>query len=422
MFNLTEISLKNDRTTWVIYAVFMLIGFSTYFSIGRLEYPEFTIRNAQVITQYPGRSSVEVELEVTHALEQSIRRIPEVDTIKSTSKPGVSIISVELKEEYFDLEPIWQDMRNIITETQLPSGAQTPSVNDSFGDVFPYVFALQSDGFSLAEMKDYADDIRDALLTVEGVSKVEFHGTQAERIYLEFSSSELVAYGTSPEQIAQQLSGQNAVASSGSVRAGIQRMNLVTLGEFDSIEELANYRIAVAGQSTTIRVSDLVEIKREYIDPPSSIAHFNGEQIVCIAASMSEGYAVTEVGKRIQQKLAEVQTHLPWGIEIETMFYQPVYVDQSIRSFVVNLGQAFFFSFSHVPLCRDSPGPDRGYFGALGHTCRFRPDACCRCPVGNDVHRCAHHCAWAVGRQCRSGLRADTGPAQPGATAQASCY
>ena len=198
MFNLTKFTLQNNRTMLVIYAILMLMGVSSYLNIGRLEYPEITIRNAQIITQYPGRSSVEVEQEVTNALEQAIRQMPEVDKIKSTSKPGVSILSVSIKDTYFDLEPIWQDMRNIVIETPLPAGSQPPRVNDSFGDVFPYLFALQGDGFSPAELLDYAEAIRDELLATPGVGKVELHGAQQERIYLEFSPSELAAQGSHP--------------------------------------------------------------------------------------------------------------------------------------------------------------------------------------------------------------------------------
>jgi len=343
MFNLTKISLLNNRTTLVLYTILMLMGISSYFNIGRLEYPEITIRSAQIVTQYPGRSSIEVEQEVTNAIEQAIRQMPEVDEIKSTSKPGVSIISVGIKDTYVDLEPIWQDMRNIVLETPMPSGAQQPKVNDSFGDVFPYVFALKGDGFTDAELFDYAEDIRDALLTTDGVGKVALHGAQQERIYLEFTASELAAQGLTPQDLMQALSGQNSIASSGNVQSGIERLNLVTLGEFESVEQLAEYRIAVPGESVTVRLSDLVDVKRSYINPASSWSHFNGERVLCIAVSMVAGEAVTTVGDNVLACLDEVTGNLPVGLELESMFYQPQYVDKSISDFIVNLGQAFFF-------------------------------------------------------------------------------
>ncbi|MGB0371179.1 MAG: efflux RND transporter permease subunit [Opitutales bacterium] len=341
--NPTAIALKNNRTTLVIYAVVMLVGLATYFSIGRLEYPEFTIRNAQIITSYPGRSAAEVEQEISMPLEQAVRQIAEIEEVISTSKPGLSIVSVSAGDQYFDLAPIWQDVRNQIANVHLPSGATTPSVNDKVGDVFPYVYALTGDGFPDRELTEYAEDISDDLLNLEGVAKVEIHGEQAETIYLEFSTTELASYGLSPTSVIQQLNSQNAVANSGNVLAGTERLNLVTLGEFETIEELADYRLSLPGNTTQVRISDLFDVKRGYKDPISSISHFNGERVVCIAVSMTPGFAVTDVGERLGIFFEKYLNNLPVGLNIETMFYQPKYVEASIQSFVANLGQAFFF-------------------------------------------------------------------------------
>lgn len=341
--NLADITLKNNRTAWTVYALLMLFGVQIFLSIGRLEYPEFTIRNAQVITSYPGRTSVQVEEEVTEPLEQAIRQLVEVDEVTSTSKPGVSLISVALEEQYFDLEDIWSDLRAKVESVRLPDGAQTPSILDDVGDVYPYVYALRGDGFTDAELLDFAEDIRDEILSLGGVGKVEFHGDQEERIYLEFSSSELAAKGFTPDMVIQRLSDQNAVASSGSVSVGTQRLNLVTLGEFESLEDLADYRLGTTDGASSVRVSDVFDIRRSYMDPVSSRSHFNGERVLCIAVSMIEGGVVTEIGDRINRRLAEVEATLPIGLDIETMFYQPKYVAKSINDFVVNLGQSFFF-------------------------------------------------------------------------------
>lgn len=341
--NITQIALRNNRTTFVLYAILMLVGFSTYFNIGRLEYPDFTIRNARITTQYPGRSALEVEQQVTNTIEDSIRQMAEVNNIRSTSKPGLSIVTVELKEEYFDLEPIWQDMRNLVAATPLPAGAQTPQINDDIGDVYPYVYALQGEDFTAAELADYAETLQDELLTVDGVAKVELHGKQDERIYLEFSSSQLAALGTSPMQIIEVLKSQNVVANSGTAKSGIQRLNIVTLGEFASLQELADYRLQIPASTTQVRIADIFDVKRDYVDPPRAFSHFNGKRAVCIAISMTKGSAVTKVGERIEAKRKDLQQQLPIGLEISRMFFQPQYVDASIRSFVVNLGQAFFF-------------------------------------------------------------------------------
>jgi multidrug efflux pump subunit AcrB len=343
MFNPAAFSLKNSRTVLVLFAMVLYAGFSTFRTIGRLEYPEFTIRNAMVITAYPGRNAIQVEEEVTEPLEQSIRQMAEVKTVNSTSKSGVSIVSVELEDTYFDLDPIWQDLRNRVNETVLPDGARTPSVDDDIGDVYPYVYALHGDGFTDRELLDAAENIQDAVLAIDGVAKVEFHGDQEERIYLEFSSSKLAAYGFSPSPIGAALSGQNAISSSGNVRIGPERIGLVTLGEFESLDEIANYRLSSPGDASSIRVSDVMDIRRSYTDPPGPLSHYNGARVLCIAISMKKGGVVTEIGDRINQRLAELEAEMPWGLEIETMFYQPQYVAKSIQDFIVNLGQAFGF-------------------------------------------------------------------------------
>lgn len=338
-----KFTLNNNRTALVIYLGVILAGIFSFLNIGRLEYPDFTIRNAKVITSYPGRSTLEVEQQISDPIERQLRQMPEIKTIESTSKPGLSILTIELEGIHFDLDPIWQDLRNKVAAVKLPQGASSPQINDEIGDVFPYIYALTSDGFSYKELRDYADDIRDELMILDGVGKVEFHGDADERIFLDFSSSESASYGYSPARLSQTIAAQNTVASSGSAIVGPERLNLVTMGEFRSVEELAEYRLSLPGSATTVRVSDVVEISRGYEDPLSLISHFNGERAICIAISMVEGEAVTKIGARIEERLADISLRLPVGLEVERMFYQPTYVTKSINDFIVNLGQAFFF-------------------------------------------------------------------------------
>lgn len=343
MLNPASLTLKNSRTAIVIYLGVLLFGVFTYLTIGNREYPAITIRSAVVMTNYPGRTSVQVEQEVTEPLEQAIRQLPQIEEVKSTSKPGFSLITVSIEETYFEMEDIWTDMRNKIGATRLPSGAGQPIINDDFGDEFPYVYALKGDGYTPAELKDYGDDIRDRLLAIDGVGKVDFHGNQEERIFLEFSSSELSARGISPQQVAKLLSDQNAIVNSGSANHGSERLQIVTLGEFESLEELADYPLVIPGETSSIRISDLFAVRRDYVDPASSHAHFNGERVLCIAVSMKSGGVVTQIGEKISEEIAKIQAELPVGLEIETMFYQPVYVSASINAFIVNLAQAFGF-------------------------------------------------------------------------------
>ena len=341
--NPASFTINNNRTSLVLYFLILMVGVQTYLNIGRLEYPEFTIRSALVMTPYDGRTTLQVEQEVTEPLEQAIRQMAEVYEIRSTSKPGISIITVEVDEKYFDMEDIWTDLRTKVQGVRLPDGAGPAIINDDFGDVYPYIYALKSDGFSYKEMKDVADNIRDELLALDGVAKVDLHGDRDEKIYLEFSSNELAARNITLDQVIAVLSAQNTVASSGDVQSGPERLDLITLGEFESVQELADYRLSAPGQEASLRVSDVFDIKREYEDPPTAISHFDCERIICIAVSMVDGLAVTKVGADITERLEEVKQNLQIGLDLETMFYQPQYVEKSIQDFVVNLGQAFTF-------------------------------------------------------------------------------
>ena len=183
-----EFCIKNSRTSLTLYVLLMLTGISTFFTIGRLENPEFTIRVAQIITSYPGRTSLQVEQEVTHPLETKIREMPEIKEVTSTSKNGISIISAEAHNTYDDLQPVWQKLRNRVAGASLPDGARSPHVNDEFGDVFGIVMALTGDGYSYDELEDWAESIRDELLLVDDVAKVEIFGGREERIFVEFSN------------------------------------------------------------------------------------------------------------------------------------------------------------------------------------------------------------------------------------------
>ena len=343
MFNPATFCLKNNRTTLILYAILMMLGYQTFMTIGRLEYPEFTIRSAQIITKYSGRTALQVEEQVTEPIEQAIRQMSEIKEINSTSKNGISIIVVTLEDRYFDLDPIWQDLRNKVDAVELPDGAGQPNVNDDYGDVFPYVYALYGDGYSDRELLDVAENLRDELLAVPGVAKVEFHGDREEQIFVEFSSSRLAAFGESPTTLSTTIAGQNAVANSGDVVSGPQRLNLMTLGEYESINELKDTRASLDGTASTVRLSDVADIYQDYVDPPSSLCHFQGERVLCIAVSMIKGGVVTEIGDRVQETINTFESRSAIGLDIDTIFFQPVYVAQSIRDFLVNLGQAFFF-------------------------------------------------------------------------------
>jgi multidrug efflux pump subunit AcrB len=345
MFNPAKYCLRNTRTAWVIYTVLMLLGIHSYLNIGRQEYPDFTIRTANIITAYPGRTSSQVEQQVTEPIEQAIRQMPEIKEIKSTSKNGVSIVTVELLDTIFDMEPIWQDLRNKVVGTTLPQGVQEPEIQDEIGEVFPFLYALTSDGYEPHEVVKIGNEIRDQLLKVKGVAKVELHGAQQERIYVEYSSAKLESLGLSPDVLARELQNQNTVANSGTVVTGIERLTIMTQGEYTTLDGIRKTRLSVPGEATSIYLSGIAKVKRGYLEPSRGYSHYNGEKALCIAVSMIKGGVITNVGTEVQNEIDLIQESLPIGLDIERMFFQPEYVEESIRSFLINIGQAFFSSY-----------------------------------------------------------------------------
>lgn len=331
--------LRYNRIAIVFYVLFLCVGLESFRSVGRQEYPPFTIRNAVILTYYPGRSALDVESQITDPLEETLQNIPEITEVKSNSKEGVSIITIELKETLFDLQPIWQDVRNKVAEVSLPQGASQPFVNDSFGDIYPYIYCLSAEGFSLKEINDTADIIRDQILRVDGVAKVEFHGQQRECIYVDFSESKLIANGLTPSQIGQSIRQHNAVSNSGTIKVGSHRLTLFTKGQYDSLKELGQTRITDQG----LTLADIATIYRGSEIPIPTLAHLNGKRVLSIAISMKEGQNVSVVGEHIRKAVHSIQSHLPLGMAMEESFFQPKYVNESVRNFLINLGQSFSF-------------------------------------------------------------------------------
>ena len=251
--NIAGWCIKNNRTAIVLFLTVALAGAYTFLTISRLEDPEFKIRTAMVVTRLPGATPAKMEQLVTDKIEKRVRSMSEVERVDSQSRAGISIVAVNVFERYTDLEPIWSSLRNKIDDvrSELPQDVIGPSVDDEFGDVFGVVIALTGDGYSYRELKDYARDVRDALLQIDSVGKVETLGEQEERIFVEFSNSRFAESGYSPFQIADVLAAQNAVQSSGSAKLGPDRVVLESSGEFRSVDDLRRASVRPAERDRT---------------------------------------------------------------------------------------------------------------------------------------------------------------------------
>lgn len=333
MMNFTEIAFKYRKSVLMVLALLLINGAFAYFTLPAQEDPTITIRDAIVTTSFPGMAPERVEQLITRALEKEIRKIPEVEQIRSTSVTGRSVIHVEIYDRYFNLDNIWQDLRNKVkqAEVNLPSGTHTPFINDSFGDVSVVTLALTADGFSLGEMYDIAKHIRDNIYTVDGTKKVEIIGAQEERIFLEIANAKLSQLGISPITIIDELRNQNIISPGGEIDTGALSMVVEPTGNFTSVDEVANTQISIPGTDESFALKDLVSIRRGYIDPPDQPAYFNGKQAIMFAVSILPEYNLLEYAPRVQALMTDITETLPIGYNVDYATFQADQVQQSIQ-------------------------------------------------------------------------------------------
>ena len=343
--NLAKWCIDNNRTSLVLFLLIAVSGVMTFFSIPKAEDPDFTIRTGIVTTVFPGASPQRVEELVTDKLEEHIREISEVKTVESQSMSGFSIVKVEFQDHIKNMEPIWQKLRNKVADAipDLPGEAQTPQVNDEFGDVYGIVVAITGKDFSYRELKDAADDIRDQFLKVDGVGKVERWGVQAERIFVDFTNSRMAAAGISPFALAQIIDRQNTLQPSGSSMLGPERIIIEPTGEFTGLEDIYSIAVRPPGEKSSVRLADVTDISRGFSDPPSTMARYNGKPGLILAVSMVDGGNITELGKRISKRLDELRKDMYVGMDADVLVFQPAYVNTAITDFMINLLESFAF-------------------------------------------------------------------------------
>ncbi|MEN8751707.1 MAG: efflux RND transporter permease subunit, partial [Desulfobacterales bacterium] len=240
--NLTEFAINNKVLTYFIIALVVVGGVASFFSLGQLEDPDFTIKKAVVVTQYPGASPQEVELEVTDRIEKAIQEMPELKHLYSISRAGLSIIKVDIREEYWSdtLPQVWDQMRSKIRDVipQLPPGAGKPDVSDDFNFVYGFVLAVTGSGFSYKQMEDYTDELKKELSVVKGVARVELWGVQNKVVYIDGSEQQLSQLGLTAENFIATLGRQNMVVDAGYLDVQQRRLRVTPTGEFTSPEDI----------------------------------------------------------------------------------------------------------------------------------------------------------------------------------------
>ncbi|MDJ0907287.1 MAG: efflux RND transporter permease subunit [Woeseiaceae bacterium] len=338
---LTRSAIEQNRITLTIIVLAVLAGLFAYQGIPKAQDPGFTIRTAVITTRFPGASPQRVEELVTDKIEKKVQEMPEIDNITSESRTGISIIFVNFKESYKIMRPIFDDLRRKVETVveDLPQGSTVPVVNDEFGDVFGSVYTLTGDGFSYAELKEVADELRDVLLREPDIAKVEIHGAQQEVIFAEYNNSRLSEFGLSPQQLAATLASANIVSSGGNVISGRERIALEPTGNYESLQELRRSVIQLPN-GALVYLEDIADIYRGYKDPPQSVARVNGEPALALAISMREGGDILKLGDRLNELMPQLVAQYPWGVNIEKIWFQADLVRTNVDNFTNNLMQA----------------------------------------------------------------------------------
>lgn len=341
-FNLTEWSLNHKGLVCFFIILTALAGIYAYQNLGRMEDPEFEMRQMVVSVGWPGATARQIEEQVTDKIEKRIQNAPGLDYVKSCSQPGQSVIFVYLKETVneSDIRPSYVEIRNLVNDIKgdLPDEIVGPFFNDRFDDVFGSIYALTSDGFSYEEMRAHAEKIRRMLLGVKSVKKVELAGVQPEKIYIEMNSSKLAGYGIDPMLIVATLKAQNTMTPSGMVTTKTDNVYLRVTGMFDDIEAIRNLPIRVMDK--TFRLGDIATVTRGYADPPEPKMYFNGKPAIGISVSMEKGGNVLTLGKDLNKLLAQIKKELPLGLMISQVSDQPKVVKDSVNEFVKTLLEA----------------------------------------------------------------------------------
>ncbi|MDY0163391.1 efflux RND transporter permease subunit [Desulfobotulus sp.] len=340
--NLTALAIEKNRISLVFLLIILTGGFLAYRDLPRDYDPGFVLRVARVVTYFPGASPERVEQLVTDKLEKVIQEIPELDYLKSQSKTGVSIIDVWVKERHRTMRPIWDNLRRKVDRAaaDLPEGVARPMVNDEFADVFGTLIAITGEDFTYRELKTVADEVRDALLMLDEVAKVDLYGVQDERIFVEYSNARLSEMGLSPHQLMALLRSRNIIIPGGAINVGEERIVLEPSGNFDSLEDLRQTVIQVPGRTEMLFLGDMVDIRRGYVDPASSKMRANGKPAIGLAVSMREGGNLIRLGEAVTGLLAGVRSHYPYGIDFELVNFSPGEVRDKVGLFQKNLAQS----------------------------------------------------------------------------------
>ncbi len=338
--NIAEFSIKKSVITWTLTFVMIVLGYFAYQGLPRLEDPEFAIKEAVILTPYPGASPKEVQEEVTEVIEKACQEMGQLKRVESYSMRGMSLVHVIIKDKYRkDILPqVWDELRRRMAdyEHELPPGAGPITVNDDFGDVYGVYFALVGDGYTFAELKEVAELLQRELLVVQDVKKVELFGLRKEAIYVQMSRTKMAALGITQNDIFNALKAKNLAVDSGRIKFSTQYLAINPTGEFKSEKDFENLFIASKG-GKLIFLKDVATVTRGYVDPPQKILRVDGKEGIGIAISTVLGGNAVTMGNAVLKRLDQLKGQIPIGMELKEISMQSKSVTEAVNGFVINL-------------------------------------------------------------------------------------
>ncbi len=347
-FNISRWALEHQPLTRYLMIVLMVLGFVAYFQLGQDEDPPFTFRAMVVQAFWPGATAQQMAEQVTDKIEKTLQEVPYADKIRSYTKPGESLTIFQIRDSSppKEVHDVWYQVRKKVGDMRstLPQGVIGPVFNDEFGDVYGSIFALSADGFSQEELRVHAENVRQQLLHVPDVAKVQLFGVQSEKIFIEISQKRLAQLGVDMNQVLVQLGAQNAVEGAGVLDASGDNLQVRIGGQFNSVEELKQFPIRAINPATNVasslKLGDIADIHRAYVDPPAVMVRHQGKQVVALGVSMAKGGDIIRLGKALKETEARIEKDLPLGIKMEQVQDQPTAVSRSVGEFVHVLVEA----------------------------------------------------------------------------------
>lgn len=339
--DIAKASIRTPVNTWLLVVICLIGGLIGLGEIGRLEDPSFTIKQAMVITAYPGASAEQVEKEVTEPLETAIQQMSQVDSVNSVSKPGVSEITVEMKPTFdgHELPQIWDELRKRMSDVQnsLPTGVQPIRVADDFGDVYGLYYALTAPDFTPYQLREFSRIIRRDLLTVPNVTKVSVEGVLKQQITVHIDTSQLANLGISLPDVKNALAYSLRPYGSGRLHIDGQRIRIPVGGVESHVDAIENITLGLPGSTSQIRIKDIAQVTFDVVDIPDILIRHNGQPAITLAVAANIEANVVEVGIGVRQRIDEILSNLPAGIILQPIYDQAQVVDEAVGGFITNL-------------------------------------------------------------------------------------